>query len=55
METSTPTAADVVAGARLAYVSDYFSFAGQDARGHGAFALDSNRRRDGDSYQAQIL
>jgi hypothetical protein len=35
------------------YVSDYFSFVGEDAQGHVAFALDNNRGRDGDAYQAE--
>jgi len=37
----------------LIYVSDYFSFIGQDNQGHVAFALDNNRGRDGDAYQAE--
>ncbi len=37
----------------LLYVSDYFSFVGEDARGHVAFALDNNRGRDGESWQAE--
>lgn len=37
----------------LVYVSDYFSFIGQDDQGHVAFALDNNRGRDGKSYQAE--
>ncbi|MBH0199701.1 MAG: hypothetical protein HP497_09825 [Nitrospira sp.] len=37
----------------LLYVSDYFSFVGQDSQGQVAFALDNNRGRDGDTYQAQ--
>ena len=37
----------------LLYVSDYFSFSGQDSQGHVAFALDNNRGRDGDAYQAE--
>jgi hypothetical protein len=37
----------------LIYVSDYFSFVGADADGHVAFALDNNRGRDGDSFQAE--
>src|SRR3982750_4580299 len=37
----------------LLYVSDYFSFVGQDSNGHVAFALDNNRGRDGESYQAE--
>jgi hypothetical protein len=35
----------IVASSDLVYVSDYFSFAGADAAGHVAFALDSNRGR----------
>lgn len=38
---------------KLAYYSDYFSFIGSDARGRVAFALDNNRGRDGDSWQAE--
>lgn len=37
----------------LIYVSDYFSFVGEDDQGHVAFALDNNRGRDGDAYQAE--
>lgn len=37
----------------LIYVSDYFSFIGQDSQGHVAFALDNNRGRDGAAYQAE--
>ena len=37
----------------LLYVSDYFSFVGQDSNGHVAFALDNNRGRDGEFYQAE--
>jgi hypothetical protein len=37
----------------LLYVSDYFSFVGNDSQGHVAFALDNNRGRDGDRYQAE--
>jgi len=39
--------------AALLYVSDYVSFIGEDAQGHVAFALDNNRGRDGDSWQAE--
>ena len=39
--------------ASLLYVSDYFSFVGQDPQGKVAFALDNTRGRDGDAYQAQ--
>ena len=38
---------------KLAYCSDYFSFIGSDDRGLVAFALDNNRGRDGDSWQAE--
>jgi hypothetical protein len=37
----------------LIYVSDYFSFVGLDSQGHVAFALDNNRGRDGEAYQAE--
>ena len=37
----------------LLYVSDYFSFVGEDANGRVAFALDNNRGRDGESWQAE--
>lgn len=37
----------------LIYVSDYFSFIGADRQGRVAFALDNNRGRDGDAYQAE--
>ncbi len=37
----------------LAYASDYFSFVGTDERGRVAFALDNNRGRDGDEWQAE--
>jgi hypothetical protein len=37
----------------LIYVSDYFSFVGADGQGPVAFALDNNRGRDGDTYQAE--
>jgi hypothetical protein len=37
----------------LLYVSDYFSFVGADAQGRVAFALDNNRGRDGESWQAE--
>lgn len=42
-------------GATLIYISDYFSFIGQDHQGHVAFALDNSRGRDGDTYQAEHL
>ena len=38
---------------KLVYYSDYFSFIGSDDRGMVAFALDNNRGRDGDSWQAE--
>ena len=37
----------------LIYVSDYFSFVGADSQGRVAFALDNNRGRDGEAYQAE--
>src|SRR6266571_354272 len=37
----------------LIYVSDYFSFVGADQVGRVAFALDNNRRRDGEAFQAE--
>ncbi len=37
----------------LLYVSDYFSFIGKDDQGYVAFALDNNRGRDGDAFQAE--
>lgn len=44
---------DQLPDSTLVYVSDYFSFVGQDSQGRVAFALDNNRGRDGDTYQAQ--
>ncbi len=38
---------------KLVYYSDYYSFIGSDARGRVAFALDNNRGRDGDAWQAE--
>jgi hypothetical protein len=38
---------------QLAYYSDYLSFVGRDEQGLAAFALDTNRGRDGDEYQAE--
>jgi hypothetical protein len=52
---STPAFAE---GARsapesaVAYYSDYYSFVGRDAKGHIYLALDTNRGRDHESYQA---
>ena len=37
----------------LLYVSDYFSFVGQDSQGNVTFAIDNSRGRDGEAYQAQ--
>ena len=37
----------------LLYVSDYVSFVGEDSQGRVAFALDNNRGRDGESWQAE--
>ena len=37
----------------LLYVSDYISFIGEDKQGHVAFALDTNRGRDGEFFQAE--
>ena len=39
----------------LLYVSDYVSFVGEDEHGRVAFALDNNRGRDGESWQAEHL
>jgi hypothetical protein len=44
---------DDIPASSLIYVSDYFSFVGQDSYGNVAFALDNSRGRDGDAYQAQ--
>src|SRR5258708_26897846 len=43
----------LVETSNLVYVSDYFSFVGSDAQGHVAFAIDNNRGRDGENYQAE--
>ncbi|HSE57170.1 MAG TPA: hypothetical protein VLA99_00540 [Nitrospiraceae bacterium] len=45
--------APVIEDIPLIYVSDYFSFVGRDSRGHVALALDNNRGRDGETYQAE--
>jgi hypothetical protein len=37
----------------LVYASDYLSFIGRDERGYVAFALDTNRGRDGEAFQAE--
>ena len=47
-----PTPGDT-ASTELSYYSDYFSFVGRDEKGLVAFALDTNRGRDGDDYQAE--
>ncbi len=49
----TATDFDALPDSTLIYVSDYFSFVGQDSQGHVAFALDNNRGRDGESFQAE--
>lgn len=45
--------AEELARLRLAYYSDYFSFVGWDEKGAVAFAIDTNRGQDGDSWQAE--
>src|SRR5437879_12894206 len=42
-----------ISSTALVYVSDYLSFVGRDEQGYVAFALDTNRGRDGDVYQAE--
>jgi len=37
----------------VVYVSDYFSFIGKDEHGHVALALDNNRGKDDEAYQAE--
>lgn len=44
---------DEVPDSKLIYISDYFSFVGQDNQGRVVFALDNSRGRDGEAYQAQ--
>jgi hypothetical protein len=44
---------DPLVSSTLIYVSDYFSFIGSDSQGRVAFALDTNRGRDGSKYQAE--
>ncbi len=39
--------------ASLIYVSDYYSFVGEDDQGHVALAIDTNRGKDGETYQAE--
>ncbi|MFQ5639927.1 MAG: hypothetical protein ACE5IR_18260, partial [bacterium] len=41
-----------LADLKLAYYSDYFSFVGEDDQGRVAFAIDNNRGRDGETWQA---
>lgn len=51
---SGPSAPEKDASApTLVYVSDYFSFVGEDSAGRVAFALDNNRGCDGDTWQAE--
>ncbi len=52
---SIPDPQALVAGAELAYASDYLSFVGADAAGRVAFAIDTNRGRDGEPFQADHL
>lgn len=47
VETSSESPLDLV------YYSDYFSFVGRDDRGFVAFAIDNNRGKDGNTYQAE--
>ena len=47
---SSSCLASALPDATLLYVSDYVSFVGSDAQGHVAFALDTNRGRDGATY-----
>lgn len=56
-QTDSPTvrSLDDFPGTKLIYVSDYFSFIGQDNHGYVAFALDNSRGREGDAYQAEHL
>ncbi|HXH85320.1 MAG TPA: hypothetical protein VNI35_00755 [Nitrospira sp.] len=49
----TDTSIEELPAGTLIYVSDYFSFVGRDSQGHVAFALDTNRGRDGDAFQAE--
>lgn len=44
---------DDLPASTLIYVSDFFSFVGEDDKGHVVFAIDNNRGRDGDAYQAE--
>jgi hypothetical protein len=49
----TRTGEEELPASSVLYVSDYFSFIGHDDDGYVAFALDNNRGRDGDAYQAE--
>jgi hypothetical protein len=46
-------AVPAIGEASLIYVSDYFSFLGRDNQSRVALALDNNRGRDGETYQAE--
>ncbi len=50
---STPSPQPSLPKTSLLYVSDYASFVGEDAHGRVAFALDNNRGRDGETWQAE--
>lgn len=50
-----PATADPLKTSPLIYLSDYVSFVGADEQGRVAFALDTNRGRDGAKYQAEHL
>ena len=52
MQTNFVISPTEVAKQNLVYYSDYFSFVGEDEIGKLAFAIDNNRGRDGDSFQA---
>ncbi len=52
---SAQDASSLIADSNLVYVSDYFSFVETDEQGHVAFAIDTNRGCDGDTYQAEHL
>ncbi|MGH7206801.1 MAG: hypothetical protein ACREI2_11400 [Nitrospiraceae bacterium] len=53
-QASSPSVpAEKLPASTLIYVSDYFSFVGTDSQGRVAFALDNNRGRDGEKYQAE--
>jgi len=44
--------AAALAGTGPVFISDYFSFAGADEKGHVAFAIDNDRARRGGKYTA---